>query len=54
MNAVWVKQSDDGECHLDVNAVVARRVSNFNNKVTQGGIYPHIKFEINRLKHFSS
>ena len=24
-------------------------VSNFNSKVPQGGIYPHIKFERNRL-----
>ena len=26
-----------------------RRVSNFNSKVPQGGIYPHIKFERDRL-----
>ena len=27
----------------------ARRVSNFNRKVPQGGIYPHLKFERDRL-----
>ena len=27
----------------------SRRVSNFNSKVPQGGIYPHIKFERDRL-----
>ena len=26
-----------------------RRVSNFNSKLPQGGIYPHIKFERDRL-----
>ena len=26
-----------------------RRVSNFNSKVLYGGIYPHIKFERDRL-----
>ena len=26
-----------------------RRVSSFNSKVPQGGIYPHIKFERDRL-----
>ena len=30
----------------------ARRVSNFNSKVPQGGIYPHIKFERDRLNIF--
>ena len=29
-----------------------RRVSNFNSKVHQGGIYPHIKFERDRLNIF--
>ena len=29
-----------------------RRVSNFNSKVPQGGIYPHIKFERDRLNFF--
>ena len=29
-----------------------RRVSNFNSKVLQGGIYPHIKFERDRLNIF--
>ena len=29
-----------------------RRVSNFNNKVPQGGIYPDIKFETDRLNIF--
>ena len=29
-----------------------RRVSNFNRKVPQGGIYPHIKFERDRLNIF--
>ena len=29
-----------------------RRVSNFNNKVPQGGIYPHIKFERDMLNIF--
>ena len=29
-----------------------QRVSNFNNKVPQGGIYPHIKFERDRLNIF--
>ena len=29
-----------------------RRVSNFNSKVSQGGIYPHIKFERDRLNIF--
>ena len=29
-----------------------QRVSNFNSKVPQGGIYPHIKFEGNRLNIF--
>ena len=29
-----------------------RRVSNFNSKVTQGGIYLHIKFERDRLNIF--
>ena len=29
-----------------------RRVSNFNSKVPQGGIYPHIKFERDRLNIF--
>ena len=29
-----------------------RRVSNFNSKVPQGGIYPHIKFERDRLNTF--
>ena len=29
-----------------------RRVSNFKSKVPQGGIYPHIKFEINTLNIF--
>ena len=30
----------------------ARRVSNFNSKVPQGSIYPHIKFERDRLNIF--
>ena len=30
----------------------SRRVSNFNSKVPQGGIYPHIKFERDRLNIF--
>ena len=30
----------------------ARRVSNFNSKVTQGGIYLYIKFERDRLNIF--
>ena len=30
----------------------ARRVSNFNIKVTQGGIYLHIQFERDRLNIF--
>ena len=29
-----------------------RRVSNFNSKVPQGGIYPHIKFERHPLNTF--
>ena len=29
-----------------------RRVSNFNSKVSQGGIYPHIKFERDNLFFF--
>ena len=29
-----------------------RRVSNFNSKVPQGGIYPNIKFERDRLNIF--
>ena len=29
-----------------------RRVSNFNSKVPQGGIYPHIKFKQNKLNIF--
>ena len=29
-----------------------RKVSNFNSKVPQGGIYPHIKFERDRLNIF--
>ena len=29
-----------------------RRVSNFNRTVPQGGIYPHIKFERDRLNIF--
>ena len=29
-----------------------RRVSNFNSKVPQGGIYPHIKFERDRSNIF--
>ena len=29
-----------------------RRVSNFNRKVPQGGIYPYIKFERDRLNIF--
>ena len=29
-----------------------RRVSNFNSKVHQGGIYPFIKFERDRLNIF--
>ena len=29
-----------------------RRVSNCNSKVPQGGIYPHIKFERDRLNIF--
>ena len=29
-----------------------RRVSNFNRKVPQGDIYPHIKFERDRLNIF--
>ena len=29
-----------------------RRVSNFNSKVPQGGIYPHIKFERDMLNIF--
>ena len=29
-----------------------RRVSNFNSKVPQGGIYRHIKFERDRLNTF--
>ena len=29
-----------------------RRVSKFNSKVPQGGIYPHIKFERDRLNIF--
>ena len=29
-----------------------QRVSNFNSKVPQGGIYPHIKFERDRLNIF--
>ena len=28
------------------------RVSNFNSRVTHGGIYPHIKFERDRLNIF--
>ena len=30
----------------------ARRVSNFNSKVTEGGIYLQIKFERDRLNIF--
>ena len=30
----------------------ARRVSNFNSNVPQGGIYPHIKFERDPLNTF--
>ena len=30
----------------------ARRVSNFNSKIAQGGIYLHIKFERDRLNIF--
>ena len=30
----------------------ARRVSNFNSKVPQGGIHPHAKFERDRLNIF--
>ena len=30
----------------------ARKVSNFNSKVPQGGIYPHIKFERDMLNIF--
>ena len=30
----------------------ARRVSNFNSNVHQGGIYPHIKFERDLLNTF--
>ena len=30
----------------------ARRVSNFNSDVPQGGIYPHIKFERDPLNTF--
>ena len=30
----------------------ARRVLNFNSQVPQGGIYPHIKFERERLNIF--
>ena len=39
---------------MAANAVVLvhRRVSNFNSKVPQGGIYPHIKFERDRLNIF--
>ena len=39
------------KCHLAMNAVVLfpRRVSNFNSKVPQWDIYPHIKFERDRL-----
>ena len=29
-----------------------RRVSNFNSRESQGGIYPHIKFERDRLNTF--
>ena len=29
-----------------------RRVLNFNSKVPQGGIYPHVKFERDRLNIF--
>ena len=29
-----------------------RRVSNFNSKEPQGGIYPHIQFERDRLNTF--
>ena len=29
-----------------------RRASNFNSKLPQGGIYPHIKFERDRLNIF--
>ena len=32
----------------------SRIVSNSNSKVSQGGIYPHIKFEIDSLNMFSS
>ena len=34
------------------NCASLQRVSNFNSKVPQGGIYPHIKFERDRLNIF--
>ena len=39
-------------CGCERSCSSPRRVSNFNSKVPQGGIYPHIKFEKDRLNIF--
>ena len=39
-------------CGYERSCSSARRVSNFNSKVTQGDIYLHIKFERDRLNIF--
>ena len=46
---IWgIQVSFGSECSCSSH----RRVSNFNSKVPQGGIYPHIKFERDRLNIF--
>ena len=43
---IWVSFGCERSCSSH------RRVSNFNSKVPQGGIYPHIKFERDPLNTF--
>ena len=43
---IWVSFGCEHSCSSH------RRVSNFNRKVPQGGIYPHITFERDRLNSF--
>ena len=53
MEILHFEDLGDTECRLAANAVVlVPGVSNFNSKVPQGDIYPHIKFERDRLNIF--
>ena len=54
MEILYFEDLGDTECHLAAKAVVLvpGEVSNFNSKVPQGDIYPHITFERDKLNIF--